>query len=67
MWHSFRTDLTANTLFHIKLFLFGIMTLNFLYIYFWLFRRNLLGHIPNFVGINLLLGVLITLIITHVR
>jgi len=67
MWHNVRTDFSSNPLFHIKLFLFGIMVVNFLYIYFYLFRKRLLKHIPNFVWINLILGVLITLIITYIR
>jgi len=67
MWHSFRPDFSANTLFHIKLFIFGIMVLNFTYIYFWLLRKELFRHIPNFVWINLVLGILITLIITYIR
>ncbi len=67
MWHSFRPDFSTNTLFHIKLFLYGIMVLNFTYIYFWLLRKKLFKHIPNFVWINLFLGILITLIITYIR
>ena len=67
MWHSFRPDFSTNILFHIKLFVFGIMVFNFVYIYFWLFRKKLFKHIPNFVWINLILGILITLIITYIR
>ncbi len=67
MWHSVRTDFTANPLFHLKLFLFAIMVVNFSYIYFWLFRKKLLSHIPNFVWINLFLGIIVTLIITYIR
>lgn len=67
MWHSVRMDFSNNPLFHIKLFLFGIMVVNFIYIYFYLFRKRLFKHIPNFVWINLILGVLITLIITYIR
>ncbi len=67
MWHSVRTDFSSNFLFHIKLFLFGIMVFNFTYIYFYLLRKKLHSHIPNFVWINLFLGILITLIITYIR
>ncbi len=67
MWHSVRTDFSTNTLFHIKLFLYGIMVLNFTYIYFFLLKKKLFSHIPNFVWINLVLGLLITLIITYIR
>ncbi len=67
MWHSFRPDLTQNPLFHIKLFLFTIMLINFIYIYFYLFRKSLYKHIPNFVWINLILGITITAIITYIR
>ncbi len=67
MWHSFRPDFSTNILFHIKLFVFGIMVFNFVYIYFWLFRKKLFKHIPNFVWINLILGIFITLIITYIR
>ncbi len=67
MWHSVRVDFSSNPLFHIKLFLFTIMVINFAYIYFYLFRKQLYRHIPNFVWINLFLGVLITLIITYIR
>jgi len=67
MWHSVRIDFNTNVLFHIKLFIYGVMVLNFAYIYFYLFRKQLLRHIPNFVWINLVLGVFITLIITYIR
>jgi uncharacterized membrane protein len=67
MWHSFRPDLSQNPLFHIKLFLFAIMVVNFSYIYFYLLRKELFKHIPNFVWINLLLGTLITMIISYIR
>ena len=67
MWHSVRLDFSANFLFHMKLFLFGVMVLNFFYIYFFLLRKRLFSHIPNFVGINLVLGILVTLIITYIR
>lgn len=67
MWHSVRPDFSSNPLFHIKLFLFGIMVINFTYIYFWLFRKGLLPHIPNFVWINLILGTVVTMIITYIR
>lgn len=67
MWHSVRPDFNTNALFHTKLFLFGIMVLNFIYIYFYLFRKRLFKHIPNFVWINLILGILVTLIITYIR
>ncbi|WP_457601514.1 hypothetical protein [Hydrogenivirga sp.] len=67
MWHSVRPDFNTNVLFHIKLFIYGIMVLNFLYIYFYLFRKKLFKHIPNFVWINLFLGTVVTLIITYIR
>ena len=67
MWHSARPDFSNNSLFHIKLFLFTIMVLNLTYIHLWLLRRKLFSPIPNFVGINLILGVLVTLIITYIR
>ncbi len=67
MWHSVRIDFNTNVLFHIKLFIYGVMVLNFFYIYFYLLRKQLLKHIPNFVWINLVLGVFVTLIITYIR
>ncbi len=67
LWHTYRPDLGSNPLFHIKLFLFSIMVINFIYIYFYLFRKQLFRHIPNFVWINLILGILITSIITYIR
>ncbi len=67
LWHGYRKDFNANTLFHLKLFLFALMTFIFLYIYFFLYRRGRYSHIPNLIGINLLLGVLIMLIITYIR
>ena len=67
MWRFYRHDFSTNTLFHIKLFLFGIMVLNFAYIYFYLRRKKLFKHIPNFVWINLFLGILVVLIITYIR
>ncbi|EDP76596.1 hypothetical protein [Hydrogenivirga sp. 128-5-R1-1] len=67
MWHSVRIDFNTNVLFHIKLFIYGVMVLNFSYIYFYLLRKQLLKHIPNFVWINLVLGVFVTLIITYIR
>ncbi len=67
MWHSYRPDLSSNPLFHTKLFLFAIMVINFIYIYFFLFRRGQLKPIPNLVWVNLLLGTLITMIISYIR
>ncbi len=67
MWHTVRLDFSTNALFHIKLFLFTLMVINFTYIYFYLFRKELYRHIPNFVWINLVLGVFVTLIITYIR
>lgn len=67
MWHEVRPDFSQNTLFHIKLFLFTLMVVNFVYIYFYLLRKQLFSHIPNFVWINLFLGTLITAIITYIR
>jgi len=67
LWHGYRKDFSDNPLFHIKLFLFGLMVIIFTYIYFFLFRRNKLSHIPNLIGINLLLSILILLIIIYIR
>lgn len=67
LWHGYRKDFSDNPLFHIKLFLFGLMVLIFTYIYFFLLRKNRLSHIPNLIGVNLLLGILILLIITYIR
>jgi uncharacterized membrane protein len=67
MWHSVRTDFSTNTLFHIKLFIFGIMVFNFAYIHLYLFRKKIFKPIPNFVWINLVLGTLVVLIITYIR
>lgn len=67
MWWYFRQDFSNNILFHIKLFLFGVMVLNLAYIYFWLLRKEFFRHISNFVWINLFLGMLVTLIITYIR
>ncbi|MFN3599018.1 MAG: hypothetical protein ACK4VK_04705 [Aquificaceae bacterium] len=66
LWHGYRRDFTENTLFHTKLFLFGLMAFLFFYIYFFLFRKNRLTHIPNLIGVNLLMGILILLIITYI-
>ncbi len=67
LWHGYRKDFSENSLFHTKLFLFALMTLVFAYIYFFLFRKNRLSHIPNLIWVNLFLGVLILLIITYIR
>ena len=67
LWHGYRKDFSDNSLFHIKLFLFGLMVIIFTYIYFFLFRRNKLSHIPNLIGFNLLLSILILLIIIYIR
>uniref|UniRef100_A0A7C2ZI48 Copper resistance protein D domain-containing protein n=1 Tax=Hydrogenobacter sp. TaxID=2152829 RepID=A0A7C2ZI48_9AQUI len=67
LWHGYRKDFSDNSLFHIKLFLFGLMVIIFTYIYFFLFRRNKLSHIPNLIGVNLLLSILILLIIIYIR
>ncbi|MFN3870090.1 MAG: hypothetical protein ACK4MW_01190 [Aquificaceae bacterium] len=67
LWHGYRRDFTENTLFHTKLFLFGLTVLIFLYIYFFLFRKNKLSQIPNLIGINLLINTLILLIIIYIR
>jgi len=56
LWHGYR-----------RLFLFGLMVIIFTYIYFFLFRRNKLSHIPNLIGVNLLLSILILLIIIYIR
>jgi len=67
LWHGYRKDFSDNSLFHVKLFLFGLMVIIFTYIYFFLFRRNKLSHIPNLIGVNLLLSILILLIIIYIR
>ncbi len=67
MWQSYRPDLSVNPLFHAKLFLFGIMVLNFIYIHLFLFRRGTLKPIPNLVWVNLILGTLITMVISYIR
>ncbi len=67
LWHGYRKDFSDNSLFHIKLFLFGLMVIIFSYIYFFLFRRGKLSNIPNLIGINLLLSILILLIIIYIR
>ncbi|MDQ7082623.1 MAG: hypothetical protein Q9N34_06490 [Aquificota bacterium] len=67
IWHSVRVDFTENTLFHIKLFLFGIMVLNLVYVSLFLVRKGLVRHANHFLWINLLLGVLVTMIITYIR
>ena len=67
LWHGYRKDFSDNSLFHLKLFLFGLMVIIFTYIYFFLFRRNKLSHIPNLIGVNLLLSILILLIIIYIR
>ncbi|MFN3976183.1 MAG: CopD family protein [Aquificaceae bacterium] len=67
LWHGYRRDFTDNPLFHIKLFLFGLMVAVFAYIYFFLFKRNKLSHISNLIGVNLLLGILVLLVIIYIR
>ena len=67
MWHSFRRDFFENPLFHVKLFLFGVMVLNLAYISFFLMRRGLLRQVGHFMWINLFLGVLVILVISYLR
>lgn len=67
LWHGYRKDFSENTLFHIKLFSFGLMVVIFSYIYFLLFKRNKIAPIPNLISINLILGILILMIITYIR
>ncbi len=67
LWHGYRRDFSENPLFHTKLFLFALMILVFTYIYFFLFRKNKLSHIPNLILVNLLFGIFILLIITYIR
>ncbi|ADC89101.1 integral membrane protein-like protein [Thermocrinis albus DSM 14484] len=67
MWHGYRRDFFSNTLFHVKLFLFGIMVIIFSYIYFFLYRKGRFNAIPPLVGVNLFLAVLILLIIVYIR
>lgn len=67
LWHGYRKDFSANPLFHTKLFIFGLMTLVFAYIHLFLLRKGRISHVPNLIGVNLLLGILILLIITYIR
>jgi cytochrome bd-type quinol oxidase subunit 2 len=67
MWHSVRVDFNENFLFHIKLFLFGLMVLNLAYTSLFLMRRGLIRHTHHFLWINLLLGTSVVLIITYIR
>ena len=53
LWHGYRKDFSDNSLFHIKLFLFGLMVIIFTYIYFFLFRRNKLSHLSHNTIINM--------------
>ncbi len=64
---NFRPDLLSNGLFHAKLTLFAFMVFNFIYIYLWLYRKQMFGRIPQFVGINLIMGIIIVFIITYIR
>lgn len=66
LWHGYRKDFSENPLFHAKLFLFALMTLVFVYLYFFLFRRGKLSQVPNLVAVNLILGLLVLLIITYI-
>ncbi|MCS6998217.1 MAG: hypothetical protein N2648_04985 [Aquificaceae bacterium] len=66
LWHGYRRDFSDNPLFHAKLFLFALMTLVFVYLYFFLFRRGRLSQVPNLVAVNLILGLLVLLIITYI-
>ncbi len=66
LWHGYRRDFSENTLFHLKLFLFLLMVLNFSYIYFFLFKRGKFNLIPNLVWLNLIFGVLILITITYI-
>ncbi|RUM28503.1 MAG: hypothetical protein DSY32_04300 [Aquifex sp.] len=67
IWRNYRQDFSQNPLFHLKLFIFGIMTLIFAYIHLYLYRKKLFSSIPVFVSINLILGTLIVMIITYIR
>jgi len=66
LWHGYRKDFSSNFLFHLKLFLFAIMVLNFSYIYLFLYRRDRLPAIPTLVAINFIIAVLIYLIISWI-
>ncbi|WP_333785067.1 hypothetical protein [Thermocrinis sp.] len=66
LWHGYRRDFSTNFLFHLKLFLFAIMVLNFAYIYFFLYRKNRLSAIPSLVAINLLLATIIYILISWI-
>ncbi|WP_029551535.1 hypothetical protein [Thermocrinis jamiesonii] len=66
LWHGYRKDFSTNFLFHLKLFLFAIMVLNFAYIYFFLYRKNKLSAIPSLVAINFLISILIYIIISWI-
>ncbi len=67
LWHGYRRDFSENILFHLKLFLFLLMVLNFFYIYFFLFKKGRFSLIPNLVWLNLVFGVLILITITYIR
>ncbi|WP_448588634.1 hypothetical protein [Thermocrinis sp.] len=66
LWHGYRKDFSSNFLFHLKLFLFAIMVLNFAYIYFFLYRKNRFSAIPNLIAINFLIALVIYLIISWI-
>lgn len=67
LWHGVRTDLSQSVLFHLKLIMFAVMILNFLYIHLYLFRRRIFHSIPTLMTLNLVLGVFIVMVITYLR
>ncbi len=62
-----RPDLLNNGLFHLKLLLFFIMTINFLYIYFVLYKKENFRKLTSFISINLTLGISVIFIISYIR
>jgi len=66
LWYSYRKDLSSNFFFHLKLFLFALMVLNFTYIYFFQYRKGKLSAIPSLIAINFVFAILIYLIISWI-
>ncbi|MCS7262619.1 MAG: CopD family protein [Aquificaceae bacterium] len=66
LWHGYRRDFSQNPLFHVKLFVFALMVLVFAYIYFFLYRKGKLSHIPNLIAVNLVFGIFILLVISYI-
>jgi hypothetical protein len=66
LWHGYRKDFSSNFLFHLKLFLFALMVLNFAYIYFFQYRKGKFSAIPSLIAINFVFAILIYLIISWI-